>query len=103
MLEANHGKTAPRKRVTAPGLAFRWPEVLAALPRSKTRESILNRVKAFGFEPSSWGSRQSLEALAHAITQTEDALDLLHDSAARRAERAALQSVRRRLERDLWP
>jgi hypothetical protein len=86
-----------------------WPDVLRCLPEDETRSCAIGRYRDAGFAADSFGHRRNArEAMADALTRTEDWLeyrevDLPRRAHLYRAERDAIRDVRRRLEWELYP
>jgi hypothetical protein len=107
------GKAAARTRIASSETPIRWPEVLGCLAEDETRSYALSRVRDAGFTADEFSSgdasrgaararwRGAREAMADALTRTEDWLEMEHPR--RERERHAIREVRRRLELDLWP
>jgi hypothetical protein len=103
--------TSPRRRartlLSEAGGPVRWPEVLRALQADDSRSYALTSFRSGGFSADSFGaktspsSRPAREAMANALTATEDWLELEHPVRWRR-ERDAIRAIRRRLEWELW-
>jgi|GEM_PF-3600022 len=73
-----------------------WPDVLRALGRPVVRSYALDRFKTLGFTAVSWGtSNEATAALARALSETEDSLELNHP---KWPERESIKAVRRLLE-----
>lgn len=102
-------KTASEKTQRTAGSVFGWPDVLRVLQDDEARSYATTRYRAAGFGPDDFArSRAAREAMADALTRTEDWLEMLGVDGIRRgakleAERAAIRDVRRRLETELWP
>jgi hypothetical protein len=113
-------KTGVGKRVAAVGRPIMWPDVLRVLTEDETRSYAMNLFSRSGFSADEFGSgetsrgarrarwRGAREAMADALTRTEDWLEyqgIDHPRRAHRydAERVAIRDVRRRLEWELWP
>jgi hypothetical protein len=80
-----------------------WPDVLRAVQSAKARERALVRYRTAGFTPDDFAAKRAArEAMADALTRTEDDLELNPGRDAQ-ATRAAIRAVRRRLEVELWP
>lgn len=107
-------ETAVAKQTASSGTRFKsgtgarpfaivtWPDIVRAVERETTRETLMARYRAAGFTPDDFaGRRGAREAMADALTRTEDALEDRSSVGSR--ERAALCDVRRRLEWELWP
>jgi hypothetical protein len=72
-----------------------WPHVLRALDRDETRSYALNLFRSSGFYAESFGHlQQARQAVAAALTATEDWAEMAHP----RWDRTAIRDVRRRLE-----
>jgi len=83
---------------------LQWPDVLRAVPSPKTRERALDAYRAAGFTPDDFAAKRAArEAMADALSRTEQWLELAPENASRAAGRAAIRAVRRRLEFELWP
>ena len=94
------GKTASAKAKAFAGTPVTWPEVLRALQTDRARSTALTRFREAGFSADDFGHvRKAREALAEALTRTED----MHAGPSSRPERVAIRDVRRRLEVELWP
>jgi hypothetical protein len=102
-------KTAAGKPVSAVGARLAWADVLRVLQGDETRERCLSRYRAAEFTPDDFGClRAAREAMADALTRTEDwleyrELDEPKGRLDRYRQRMAIRDVRRRLERELWP
>ena len=73
-----------------------WPDVLRALGRPETRSCALDRFRTHGFAAVSWGaSNEATAAMARALSETEDMLELSHP---KWPERESIKAVRRQLE-----
>ncbi len=95
------GECAVGKINEAQGSVLQWPDVLRAVPGSKVRTWLLVRFYESGFDADSFGyKRLAREAMASALTATEDWLELTTPNALARAR---IRDLRRRLELELWP
>lgn len=93
---APRGAPLPRARVLG------WADVLRAVLGGEARSAALGAYRAAGFTPDDFGRlRAARMAMADALTRCEDRLEIAHPGT--RAERGAIRTVRRRLERELWP
>jgi hypothetical protein len=87
--------------LTQAGGPVRWPDVMRALYSDETRAKALDRYRSDGHTPDDFArSRAAREAMADALTRTEDWLE---DEHPRWPDRASIKAVRRRLEWELWP
>lgn len=78
-----------------------WSEVYRYLPDEETRSYAIGGLREHGFSSgSSWGSSQSRVALCEVLTRLEDKLELEHIKG--NSLRRGLQSVRRRLEWEIY-
>ncbi len=96
------GKRAGQDRVRSVRTALGWPDVLYAVQNDEARSAALGLYRARGFRPDDFGRiRRAREAMADALTRTEDMLEMR----GRRSddERARVRAVRRQLEWELWP
>lgn len=90
-----------------------WPDVLRVLETDETRSLAVGLYRAEGWTPDDFGrprgaprAREAREAMADALTRTEDWLELA--TVRQRyptldAQRARIQEVRHALELELWP
>lgn len=103
------GKTSSDFLLRAAGGPVAWRDVLAVLQDDETRSYALSRFRDAGFSADAFGHRRAArEALADALTRTEDWLEYREVDHPRRAhwyrpQREAIRGVRRRLEWELWP
>ncbi len=94
----------PRVKKTARAVErpIAWGMLLGAIEDEKTRAAFSCQFRAAGFTPDDFGhKRPSRLAALEAFVAAEDAFELAHPF--KRRERAAMQAVRRRLEREVWP
>ena len=96
-------KMGGRRNEAGPESRFSWPAILRALSDTETRSFVLSRYRELGAQPADWPSRRSLEAMADALTAAEDWLELRRATPRLLATRSRLRTIRRRLERELWP
>ena len=85
-----------------PQKRLEWPDVLRVIPGESTRAYLLEQFFGRGFDADSFGNktiRAPREAMASALTATEDWLEVTYP----RIDRSALRDLRRRLELELWP
>lgn len=81
-----------------------WPDVLRAVQDTQTRSALGQALRAGGFSADSFAAlRKAREAVADALTTSEDTLEQRRRSPALERELGAIRSVRRRLEAELWP
>ena len=93
-------KTASGDRVRAGRRAIGWADVLRAVELDDVRSYVLGRYRGAGFSPDNFGhSRAAREAMADALSRTEDWLELQRGSLRQQA-RASIREVRRQLERE---
>ena len=98
---ASYGASAPA-RSQIPEAPCEYRNVLQALADRDARSRVLAEFRRRGGTPDTWRLRSTREAMADALTRTEDAIEL--ESRGRMtAERLALRGIRRRLECELWP
>lgn len=99
-----------RVRTQIGGVTF--ADVLRAVQGDETRSYALGRYRAAGHSVDAFGTgskgghRAAREAMADALSRTEDWLEVDERRAGRdqrQAERLAIRDVRRRLELELWP
>lgn len=82
--------------------AVGYPDVLRVVQDDETRSYALRCFRDSGFSADSFAHRRAArEAMAGALTLTEDWLEAEHPR--RVADRVALRGVRRALELELWP
>lgn len=95
------GDLAVKNSASGTGSVFEWPDVLRAVPGSKTRSWLIQQYKDSGFNADSFATRKGREAMANALTATEDWLEIRGTIGAR--ARSRVRDLRRRLELELWP
>jgi hypothetical protein len=87
-------KTGTRKVTRTGGSVVKYADVVRVLGRDETRCQVMERFRASGGNRDRWAASDRL-AMASALTQTEDWLELEHPGSV---ERAALSRIRRALE-----
>lgn len=105
-------KTAPEKSCAPRARVLGWPEVLRAVQDDEARSFTFASFRAAGFTPDHWVDRhmgrKAREAMADALTRTEDRLEMsaadeIRGRSRRESARAEIRIVRRQLEVELWP
>lgn len=95
-------KRAGRLSVRSLGRRVTYPDVLRVLTRTAVRSHCLQTWRALGGDPDHWESNRTYrEAMVTALADTEGWLEATHPTWA--IDRAAVRSVRRRLESELFP
>lgn len=95
-------KTTVGKAARTLGTPIAWVDVLRCLQSDRARSGATIAYRAAGFSADDFANvRKAREAMADALTRTEDDLEMAGPRA--QAERAAIRAVRRRLERELHP
>lgn len=98
----DRGKHAIRPKPGPVETPLVWPDVLRAVQGDETRPALLGRYRAAGYGPDDFGRlRGAREAMADALTRTEDSLEGRHGRNVE-TERDRIRAVRRRLEVELW-
>ena len=84
--------------------AVTWPEVLRALSEDETRSYAIARVREAGFSGDSFRhDRKAREAVADALTRTEDWIEARRTGSRLAAQRDGIRAIRRAIELEVWP
>lgn len=104
MTPTTHMQSRPARSAPAPAARLAWENVLGAVSGLETRgattrffQVLQNKGGAFD---SKEGRREAREAVCHALTMCEDFVEMAQPN--RPKDRARLQTLRRRLELELW-
>lgn len=99
--ELDYGERLSARLLAEAGGPVHWQDLRAALSQGEARERVLAAYREAGFRSEQFErNRNAREAMADALTYTEDWLEL---ERPRAPERKMLAGVRRRLEWELWP